>query len=207
MGLLNLLKRAPKDPTERFWAWFEKNKEDVAVLLSDRKRGMAAYERLTTEIQRVHESIMPEVTGDGDENNVLVISAGGIREAVPAVIALAEAAPRLVGWRIERFRSPRLEGTTINYQGLEVDPGSIQVATRFDEKEPLIHVGLVIPGYQEEDKRYLAVAFLYLDHTIGEYNTIMHVGRVNLFASNPLPAGTGLTGLAQLRETIETHFY
>lgn len=52
MGLLDLLKRSSKDPKERFWTGSEKNKGEVGVVLVDQAKGMAAYQRLSAEIQR-----------------------------------------------------------------------------------------------------------------------------------------------------------
>lgn len=207
MGLLDLLKRSSKDPKERFWTWFEKNKGEVGVVLVDQAKGMAAYQRLTAEIQRVNEHIVPELMGDADGTNVLIISADGKREAVQAVIDLAEAAPQIGGWRVERFRRPAPEGMRIVYQGLDIDPANVRVAYNVDEAKPVVHVAVLLPGYTEIDKRFLGVGFLYLDHTIGEYNTIMHVGQIKFMAPEDVPPMAELLTLTELRKLIEAKFY
>lgn len=207
MGLFDRFRRTAEDPTARFWAWFASNKDRVALMFEDDRVGMKPYEELTTEIKKVHEALMPELTRDGDGTNVLVISADGRREAVQPVMDLAEAAPDIPGWRIERFRKPAPEGMRINYQGLDIDPVEVRIAYKVDMEERVIHLGVVLPGFKEDDKRFIGVAFLYLDHTIGEYNTIMHTGRIDLLAPGSVPPNAHLITLAELREMIEAKFY
>jgi len=207
MGLFDRLKKEPTGPKERFWDWFMQNKERVAVMLDDRGRGMKAYEELTKEIKRVHEDLMPELTRDSDGTNVLVLSADGRKEAVGSVIALADAAPEIPGWRIERFRKPGPEGMRIEYQGLDIDPSGIRIAYQLDKEKALVHIAILIPGYEEADKRFIGVGFLYLDHTIGEYNTIMHIGHLEFRSCDSVPASAHLLSLDELRTMIETEFY
>jgi hypothetical protein len=207
MGLLDRFKKEPTEPEERFWAWFMKNKERVAVLLDGNGPGMKAYSELTNEFKRVHEDILPELTRDIDCTNVLVISADGRREAVEPVIALSDAAPEIPGWRVERFRKPAPTGMRIEYQGLDIDPVEIRIAYQVDEEKPLVHIAMLIPGYVEADKRFLGAGFLYLDHTIGEYNTIMHIGHLEFRALDRAPANAHLITLEELRSMIEKEFY
>jgi hypothetical protein len=207
MGLFDRFRSAPPDPYERFWSWFVRNKDRVARMIDDRTIGLAAYEELTTEMKRVHEHLMPELTRDKDGTNVLVISADGRREAVEPVMQLAKAAPDLPGWRIQRFRSPGPEDMRIHYPGAELVPASMRVAYRVDDAKRLVHVGMVMPGPVKDDKQMGGLALLCLDHTIGEYNTIMHVGRIDLLAPEEVPPNAALLTLVQLRELIEQRFY
>lgn len=66
---------------------------------------------------------------------------------------------------------------------------------------------MLIPGYVEADKRFLGVGFLYLDHTIGEYNIIMHIGHIEFRSFDGFPANAHLLTLEELRMMIETEFY
>lgn len=207
MGLFDRFKGKPEDPSVRFWSWFQKNKDRVRVMLTDHDRGMRAYKELTTEIQRVHEDIVPELTQDDNGDAVLVISADGIREAVEVVIRLADAAPVLEGWRVERFRKPAPEGMRIAYEGLDIDPAIVRVAYQVDDVKQVVHIGLIIPGYEEKDIRFKGVGFLYLDHSIGEYNTIMHIGQITFMPHEQAPPNAELLTLSQLRELIEERFY
>lgn len=207
MGSFDHFQRTSKDPDQRFWSWFVDNKDRVRIIFTDQDKGMLAYQELTAEIQRVHQALMPELTQDDNGDIVLVISADGRREAVDVVMRLADAAPVLDGWRIERFRKPAPEGMRIVYQGLDIDPTSVRVAYKVDDAERLVHVGLCIPGYEEKDERFKGFGFLYLDHSIGEYNTVMHVGHIGFMAPEKAPPNAALLTLAELRELIEKRFY
>lgn len=207
MGLFDRFQRTSKDPDQRFWSWFMENKDRVRVMFTDQDKGMRAYKELTTEIQRVHEALMPELTQDDNGDGVLVISADGRREAVDVVIRLADAAPVLDGWRIERFRKPAPEGMRIVYEGLDIDPASVRVAYKVVDAERLVHIGLFIPGYEEKDERFKGVGFLYLDHSIGEYNIVMHIGHIAFMAPEEAPPNAALITLSGLRGLIEERFY
>jgi hypothetical protein len=207
MGLFDRSKKGPKDHNVRFWEWFVKNSERVGLLLDHWGQAMKAYEELTKELKLVHEDIVPELTRDIDGTNVLVISADGRREAVEPVIALSDAAPVIPGWRVERFRKPAPSGMRIEYQGLDIDPAEIRIAYQVDKDKPLVHIAMLIPGYEEADKRFLGVGFLYLDHTIGEYNTIIHIGHLEFRSFDGVPPNVDLITLDALRVMIETEFY
>lgn len=146
MGFMENFNKEPALPQQRFWYWFLGNSKRVSALIDDPGLGMDIHEELTTEIKRVQEAIVPELTRDADGSDVLVLSADGRKEGVEPVIALADAAPDIPGWSVERFRKPGPEDMCIEYQGLSVDASGIRIAYQGDKDAPLLHIAMLIPG-------------------------------------------------------------
>lgn len=193
---------------DRFWSWFIRHISEVNRFIrsEDGDRDYDIYDRLTFEIRRIHPDLTPELTIDDAETSVLVLSCDGRREGVPEVIALADRAPDFPGWRIQRFRSP-MPDAAIEYEGLTVKAKDIKVAYSVDEDESEVHVMLLIDGYKDDDMRYEGAASLVMDHSIGEYNTIMHIGAITFRSPEGANPHLKLLSLDGLRELIERKFY
>lgn len=193
---------------DRFWKWFiaHESQLDRFIRSKDRDRDHRVYDRLTTEIRRVHMDLTPELTIDDAKISVLVLSCDGKKNCVAEVISLADRAPEIQGWRIQRFRSP-MPDAAIKYEGLTLDVKQINAAYKVDREKNKVHVLLLIDGYKEGDMRYEGAAFLVMDHTIGEYNTIMHVGSITFRAPDHESERFHLITLNGLRELIEREFY
>jgi hypothetical protein len=195
----NLLKRtlalaAHLSPTARhatpekdFWKWFVKNE---ASLWDFEKSQEQTFDRLATELHRVHPSITFEFGPKQNGKREFVISADGIRDAFPAVESLYAAAPQLQRWRIIKFR-PRREPFDIEYAGIKVHAKDVRVAiSRSAEK---VDVAVYLPGYASDlRKKFVGVTFLLLDQALGEYDVEMKVGAIDGFSSDAAP-GNAIT--------------
>lgn len=133
------------------------------------------------ELRRLIECVHPDLELDigpieaGRRN--IVISAGGIRDAFPAVEALAEGAPPLSRWNVVRYRQRHRIGGDITFQGLSLSPGNIRFEISADG--PGAGIVLFMPGYtRQEHSRYLTLALLMLDALLGEYDVEMKLGSI-----------------------------
>lgn len=205
--MLGLFKHDPEKTRQRFWEWFQANRSALEALLA--KRGdVRTYHELIKQMRRVDERIAPELTIGDDNAHVLVLSCDGKKEAMEAVITMAQSAPVLSGWRVERFRAPvNRPGMAIAIGDLELKPEDVQVAYHLEGEKDLVHVALFVRGYREDRPEFKTLAFLLLDHSIGEYNTMMHLGAVQFHEAAAAPAGAHLLTLSGLRELIERECY
>src|ERR1035437_10708534 len=92
------------DARSRFWLWFIQHQ---AELLTFEENQEAVFDQLAFQLQQVDLDLTFEFGPPGSRRE-FVISAGGIKRAFPAVVALANAAPDLVGWKITAFRPRRI---------------------------------------------------------------------------------------------------
>lgn len=198
-----------EDPAQvaAFWTWFKSNRKRIELLAQGDREQLPLYAEMTRRMHAFHPAVHPELDVD-DNGHVLIVTADGRPEGVGPVMRFTELYPVLDGWRIQRFRKPVNDPLAVfEYQGLLCAMEEARVAYAFDEAENKIHLGFVVEDASVEDERWQGMLFLLLDHAIGEYNTIMHVGGLELMKEEDLPPQVSLITLDRLREVIEEKFY
>jgi hypothetical protein len=172
---LPLFNKASKE--EEFWAWFQKNEDLIFNFEKDQER---VFRKLQTYLQQVNRDLEFEFSGVKDNKREFVISAGGMRAAFPAVETLFKSAPVLPRWIFVKFR-PRREPGTLMIGDVQAGPDDIEVALQPDGGK--VGLDVFIKGFSEEkSKQYTQLAFILLDHTIGEYDMETKVGNINIQA-------------------------
>jgi hypothetical protein len=175
-----------------FWIWFRGIAASLRPLTADDDPILAA---LTEKLATLHPDLTFELGPADDETREFVISAGGAREAFPAVTALAAAAPDLPRWRVVSFRPRRVSPARIAVEGLSLSPADV----RFELRPEPGGTGIVlyIPGYERNDHaRYVAAAFALLDTALGEVDVETKLGSVEL---RVLAEGSGEKAASFLR--------
>lgn len=162
----------PTAREQKFWKWFEANQDEFFDFEADREK---AFDRLHRQLCKVHPNLTFEF-GPPDDQREFVISAGGIREAFPAVTALVAAAPKLDRWHITGFRPRRNILPRIQIGETCVDPADVQFSllTRGSE----IGLRIFIPGYTDTDTTLKQIGYLMLDEALGEYDVETRIGLI-----------------------------
>lgn len=108
-----------------------------------------------------------------------MISADGIKDAFPAVIALAKAAPSLSRWKITKFRPRRGFQSPVTINGFHLAPDQVRFTIGPDgDKAGLT---LFIEGYNPTERdKFASAVYLMLDQTLGEYDVETKVGFIEL---------------------------
>jgi hypothetical protein len=175
--------RAHATPEETFWKWFQNNENALFDFEKDRER---TFDRLGAEMHKLNPSLTFEFGPKEDGRRELVISADGIREAFPEVEALYATAPSMPRWKFIKFRQRR-KPNDISYEGVSVKAASVSVLV--EPSGQLADITVFIPGYtQAARKTYAAIAFLFLDEALGEYDVETRVGQVNVDSVSKAPA-------------------
>lgn len=158
--------------TREFWRGFLRE-EDAIYGGAEFSAGLREL------IERVHPDLEVDIGPLKGGRRTIVISAGGIREAFPAVEALAEAAPQLGRWDVVRYRQRRALGGKFAVGGLRLSPDTIRF--EISAGGPEGGIVLFMPGYTPgEHSRYLALALLLLDTVLGEYDVEMKLGTIGI---------------------------
>ena len=194
----------------RFWLWFKKNEGrlfdhgDCTGHLMDElhKQLRLVHQNLVWEMSRVH-------TGKRD----FIISADGILEAFSAVEALADAAPPLNRWNIIRFRprepdyhvgTLRMGDVVVNAEGIEC--ALCQAVSKNGSRK--LGVEVFIPGCpSKNDPPFRRVAYVLLDHALGEYDVECKVGYIGIFPfEQPPSVGGDRIPFSRLRDEFDRLF-
>lgn len=161
-------------------------------------------------IERHLNGLALEMSGDdGDAVVDLIATAHGSTEHFPLLMQVVAAAPALQHYRLRAFR----ERTTqpdfpMGMDGFELATSDVLVACGQDDGQAALEIrfGREIPDDYQDHARNMA--FIMLDHVLGEYDFAVKVGAVDFVdeASDPLAPWVPLSQLVPVfdRHWIET---
>ncbi len=187
-----------------FWKWVLNYKSELEQFIEgNREEGYKIYNQLTKKMKTVDSRIHPELTINDNGEYRMIISCDGEAEAIPIVKSLFSEAPEMMNWEIVKFRQPK-DSFEIDFSGLKFPSQAVQVLYKIDDNIDKIHIKLLIENYDKEDNRYGSLAFLYLDHIIGEFNSMTKVGYIDL---GKYENQSNTISLVELRKLIEDNLY
>lgn len=166
--------RAQVSRENEFWRWFQANETKLFDFEADRER---VFDELQRELHKVNSGLTFEFGPKENGIRDFVISADGIKDVFPSVIALGDAAPSLERWKVIKFR-PRRNAGPVSFNGIKLSPEQIDFTIQPDAGK--VGITLYIDGYTEKQHdRYAAVAFLMLDSALGEYDVETKIGGID----------------------------
>ena len=194
--------RAVGNPAEDFWTWFQAHESAYYALdptnVIERER---LFDDLSAHLTEVNEELTFEFGPVIDGRRDFVVSAGGTKEAFPAVRDLVEHAPALAKWRVIAFRPRRSPVNTIEFQDVSLDPEKVLVELVPDGDK----IGLVVymnHYTQARNTEFGQAAFLLLDEALGEYDVETKVGFIE-FKATPPKVPAGCVSMASLAEAFD----
>ncbi len=185
---------------KEFWDWFRNKKTEIEEFILSETDDYSIYEELTDKLKSYNYLVVPELTKDTDDNNVLILSCDGRSEGIPFVERLYESAPTLDSWKIQKFRVPG-QVRELNYEGLKFKSEDIKVKYTFDGQ--YYNIELFINEYDDTDERYKGLAFLYLDHLVGEYTVMTQIGQIEFKTLEPSINSENKLTLQELKAIVE----
>jgi hypothetical protein len=158
------------------WNWFSKNNKDLIDFLHSDMSDYSIYNEFTGLVQQFSEYLFPEITGHESGKYVLIITCDSRREGIPFVEKLCNAAPIFENWIIEKYRKPG-HILQLNFNGLEFEAEDVKV--NYQMTNGIYDIKILIANYNRDDDRYKSLAFLYLDHFVGEYAVMTKIGYID----------------------------
>ncbi len=169
-----------------FWNWF---KENERFFTSIKSADDEIANELKKRLELLHENLTFEIGGwSENQKGDFIISAGGMKDAFPAVQKLVKSAPELQYWTVIPFVPPTPEehlcsGTVhMEYDGVTVEVSiGDDFFFRWEQDGKKIGVELHIRNY-EKHNAWDSVTFVVLDHLLGEYDVVTQLGWIELVA-------------------------
>jgi len=195
----HLVTRSHATPESDFWRWFQNNEE---ILFDFEKGPHRILNRLSAAMHRVHPSLTYEFGPKENSTREFVLSADGIKEAFPRVEALYAVAPQLPRWKFIKFR-PRREPGNLTFKDVSVRAEDVFVLVEPDQTK--VGITIFLPRYSKEvHQTFVGIAFLLLDHALGEYDVETRVGFIECkpLDNRPITA----VGLKELPEVFDSCF-
>lgn len=191
---------------KRFWSWVSTNKTALENFISSEPKDYSIYHQLTAEMKKYNPVLFPEMTLTEKNEVVLIITPDGISEGVLATQKLYDSKPNFPNWKIKKFRQATND-IKLNYDGIEYPSSDIEIIPQINGEREKFDLQIFIRKMDLDVLRHQALAFLYLDHILGEFNTITKIGHIDFYnLENGKTVKNGIT-LLELRKLIEMELY
>ena len=171
--------------TSAFWRWFQSREDELLAVESGQE---PVCDALMEQLHAIADELTFQFGPVHDGRREFVISADGIRDAFPAVEALADAAPPLARWTVTRFR-PGLPGP----HRLRIGPieiASDECLVRAEPDDDRTGLTIALPGFRPTPAQAFEQAgFILLDMSLGEYLVETRIGFIEFTDVASRPAG------------------
>ena len=121
---------------------------------------------LSAQLHQIDDNLVYEISSANSGTRELVISADGIQESFPSVVALTKAAPEVKGWTITAFR-PRVDIAqfTLRFDGRDLAAKDYYFSLQPEGEH--IDLVLYVPGLTEDNRNEFvnAMSFRLLANT------------------------------------------
>lgn len=191
---------------EEFWDWFLNHQSDLEKFIDSKGYDYLIYNQLTKEIKKYNHILCPELTKTKEDKYVLIITPDGIKEGVQPTKDLAEDHPEIENWIIKKFRQPTNK-IQLNFNGVEYPSSDIEIYPEIVKDEEKVDIQVYIKNMNKDEKKYQSLAFLYLDHIIGEFNTITKVRTIDFYTLEENKMVENSISILELRKLIENELY
>lgn len=204
--MFNFLKSKSITPEEKFWDWFVKNKAKVEEFIVSNNRDYGIYNQLTKEIKKYNPLLFPEITMTEFDQYVLIITPDGLIDGIPPTQSLFDKKPDIENWLVRKFRQPTDE-IDLNFNGVEFPSHDIEILPVINNEEDKIDIRVFIRDMNRDEKNYQSLAFLYLDHILGEFNTMTKIGFVDFYHLDHDKSIKNSISILELRKLIDRELY
>jgi hypothetical protein len=184
-----------------FWRWFKTNEAGLARGLASAVKGEAdgheAGAALAAALTRYHKGLVFEIGVRPEQRLDFVISADGIIDRFPAVIALKKAVPESALFEFTAFRQPH-EDMILEMHGARFSAETARFAlTESQGHKGKIDIDIYIDPQSLDEEQATQAAFILLDATIGEYDMETVIGHIEVMKIGEADEGETmlLTGL------------
>lgn len=191
---------------EEFWKWFIDNKSKIEKFIDSDHSDYSIYNKLTEQVKKYHELLAPELTKTGDDKYVLIITPDGLKDGVEPTKKLVDSNPGVSNWVVKKFRQPS-DDIQLNLHGIDYPVSDIEILAEIVQEEDKVDIHMFIKGMNSDEKKYQHLAFLYLDHILGEFNSIMKVRYIDFHHLDDEKTVKDSISLIELRKLIENKLY
>jgi hypothetical protein len=165
-------------PEQKFWGWFAAHEQE---LFHFDPMSVAQRERLFKQLAEAFANVNPDLSfefGPCCEPREFVVSASGIKEAFPSVVALVNAAPNLPRWSLIAFRPRRGFATDVDIRGRRIHTDDVRFT--LVDNGTVAGIRLFLPGYREDEVATKEIGYLLLDHMLGEFDVETRLGLITM---------------------------
>ncbi len=189
-----------RDKEGDFWNWFTKNKTKIELFMDSDFSDYSMYNHLTKKLKSYNAILFPELTKTEGDQYVLIITPDGDEKGIEPTNKLFGKHPKLENWIIKKYRQP-CDEIALNFDGIEYPSSDIEIIPEFEDNK--VDLRIFVRNLNKDEKRYKSLAYLYLDHILGEFNSITKVRYIDFYHLEEDKSVENGIGLLNLRKLIE----
>jgi len=168
-------------PEQNFWKWFKKN---LDLYYNSKNEDKELLDELSGRLKKIDNNFCYEFSSvRKDGKREFVISADGIKSSFPKLINFVDMAPQLDKWEIIPFRqrSENLDSISIEIGDIKLNFTDIffDYVTHEDKIDVTLYIKN-LPDDKDAYYKYMQAIYIVLDSVLGEYDTEMQVGGIEL---------------------------
>ena len=163
------------------------------------------YKQLTKKLKSYNSILFPELTKTENDKYVLIITPDGDEKGIEPTKKLFDKHPIIENWIIKKYRQP-CDEIGLNFDGIEYPSNDIEIIPEFEDEDK-VDLRIFVRNLNKDEKRYKSLAYLYLDHILGEFNSITKIRYVDFYHLDEDKSVKGGIGILELRKLIEEKLY
>lgn len=177
------------DKIQQFWDWFKINEVKYFFLnqITDEIQKESLLDELLEHLHLYCDKLYFEVGGLPNENQDLIITAGGDSDFFDDVELLVTQAPELEHWNIIAFK-PAMAGGLVKYNDIELDPKAMYFDPLESKSSEKIGLRIYVENYESiHNESFLMAANILVDSLIGEKSSAMDIGYIEVASLQSIP--------------------
>ncbi len=190
---------------EEFWKKFEGYKDLIMDIDSlDTEQGDKLLERLDGDLKEYSEGI-DFILGDlTDKGRTLTFTTEGDVDYFDDLIALCEEAPVLDFWDIIAFKPAKGSNVNITFEKHRISSKNLWfMPLESEEEREKVGLRVALKEYVEDDEDLIIAVYSLIEQMLGEYDTAMLLGYLELCSLNDNPEEEGFHPMTDLPEYME----
>lgn len=190
---------------EEFWKQFTEYKDNLMDIDSlDSSDADALLVRLDKDLKQYSEGI-DFVLGDlTDKGRTLTFTSEGDVDYFDDLISLCEQAPILDFWDIIAFKPAKGSNVSVSFEKYRISSKNLWfMSLENDEERTKVGLRVALKEYVEEDEDLLIAVYSLIEQMLGEYDTAMLLGYLELCPLGNNPEQENFHPMTDLPEYME----
>ncbi len=201
-SMLNFFKTSKETA---FWNWFLKNKSKIEAFVHSDFSDYTIYNRLTKKLRAYDNRLFPELTTVDGDKYVLIITPDKDEKGNAPTRKLYDAKPLIDDWIVKKYRQP-CDRIDLNFNGVAFPSSDMESIPTFEDPDR-VDIAVFVRNFNRDKINYRSLAFLYLDHILGEFNSITKLRYVDFYHLDENQTVENSNSVLELRKMIEEKLY
>jgi hypothetical protein len=186
------------DSELKFWNWFAENNNNIAAINDG---NLLIQPKLDKQLKKYDKSLGYELVRNSAGENLFYISTKFVRDVIPTVMNLVNAAPELSNWKIHQFIPKKNIHLPITWNALELRQEDIGFEYTLYKSQA--HLRIYIKGYDMKDERHRVLSVSFLKAAFGEFDFMTKIGALEYVSYTTVSREKNIVTLSQLIEIVD----